>query len=133
MSNAFETQGMFSWFELITNDVNSATQFYGEILGWQFQQDSNNPNYTLVRTNPLENPIAGILDKKAILCDDKNVPNHWGCYITVTNIEESISKVENLGGKIIVPCTNIPKVGIFAVIQDPTGAIISLMEYKLEI
>ena len=54
MTNSFETNGMFSWFELITNDVENAKKFYGEVMGWEFMTDTNNPYYTLVMTNGIK-------------------------------------------------------------------------------
>lgn len=47
MANSFEIQGKFSWFELMTTDLEKAKKFYGEVIGWEFEEDSNNPNYTL--------------------------------------------------------------------------------------
>jgi len=129
MANPFSTKGMFSWFELICDDTKQAKAFYSEVIGWEFETDSNNPDYTLVKTKGNDHPIAGILPKSALMTTDKAIPSHWGCYITVTDIEKRMEKAKELGGTIIVPCIPIPKVGIFCVIQDPQGAVISLMEY----
>src|SRR5262249_60226315 len=40
----------------------------------------------------------------------------------------SAAKAVKLGGQQIVPPSDIPNVGRFAVIQDPTGAIISIFQ-----
>ena len=48
------------------------------------------------------------------------------------DIEKRMEKAKELGGTIIVPCRPIPKVGTFCVIQDPQGAVISLMEYDIK-
>lgn len=134
MANPFETNGMFSWFELMTDDPEGAKKFYGEVIGWEFETDSNNPDYTLVRTEGEEMPIAGIFNRKKAMVDDPSaIPPHWGSYITVKDIAASVGKVEKLGGSVIVPVTEIPKVGLFSVINDPQGAVISLMEYHLAI
>ena len=132
MANPFETHGMFSWFELVTDSQEGAKGFYEALLGWEFVQDSNNPDYTLIMSphNPM--PIAGVIEKKSLLSENKAIPSHWGCYITVASLEGVLTHVERLGGRIIVPATPIPKVGIFGVIQDPQGAVVALMEYQLE-
>ena len=44
----------------------------------------------------------------------------------------TISIAETLGGKIMVAPQDIPGVGRFAVIQDPQGAVISLITYSME-
>ncbi len=132
MANPFSTNGMFSWFELICDDTKQAKAFYSEVISWEFETDSNNPAYTLVKTKGSDHPIAGILPKSELMIENKTIPSHWGCYVTVTDIEKRMEKAKELGGTIIVPCTPIPKVGTFCVIQDPQGAVISLMEYDIK-
>lgn len=129
--NPFVTKGAFSWFELMTSDVESAKKFYGEIFGWNFEDEiSENMTYTLIKIG--ENKIAGMYDKKyALVENSEKIPSHWGNYITVDDIKQTVSKVKELGGNIIVDITPIPTIGEFAVIQDLQGAVISLMQYSL--
>jgi predicted enzyme related to lactoylglutathione lyase len=47
-------------------------------------------------------------------------------YIAVDDIDASAKKAVELGGKVKVPPTDIPNIGRFCVLQDPTGAVISL-------
>jgi predicted enzyme related to lactoylglutathione lyase len=56
-----------------------------------------------------------------------DAPSHWMSYVAVTDVDATAQRVEELGGKICVPPTDIPKVGRFCVITDPTGATISLI------
>lgn len=134
MPNPFETNGMFSWFELMTSDIEGAKKFYSEVVGWTFEADKNNPAYTLVKAPGVEHPMAGIYDRRKMMIENPEaVPPHWGSYITVTDIAAAVEKVEKLGGSVIVPATVIPKVGTFSVIKDPQGAVISLMEYNMSV
>lgn len=127
--NPFETNGAFSWFELMTTDVEGAKQFYGEVFGWSFKlADNVEMPYTVVSVESQE--CAGMMDIK--YCGDQNIPPHWGNYITVKDIQATLKKTSELGANIIVDVTLIPKVGDFAVIQDPQGAVISIIEYKME-
>ena len=73
--------------------------------------------------------MAGILDMKHI--DKENIPPHWGNYITVTDIKVTLAKAKELGANVIVEITPIHNVGDFAIIQDPQGAVISMIEYKM--
>jgi len=129
MLNPFTTQGVFSWYELMTTDVKAAQEFYGKVLGWTFETtNEHGMEYTLVKVG--EDEVAGMFDRKYAQVENKEqIPPHWGSYITVNNLESCIEKVTTNGGNIIVPPTEIPKVGKFSVIQDPQGAVISLMEY----
>ena len=134
MANPIETNGMFSWFEFMTSDIDKAKKFYGEVIGWEFIEDSNNPDYTLVKTEGVELPVAGMFKREnAMVKNSESIPPHWGCYITVKDIDSAVQKAKNLGGNIIVPITPIPKVGKFSVLQDLEGAVLSLMEYHLEL
>ncbi len=125
--NRFTTHGAFSWFELMTKDVEGAKGFYGELFGWEFSQaDNTNFDYQIVSLDG--QMMAGIMDLEH--CGDENIPPHWGNYITVSNIKDSFAKAKKLGANVIVEITPIPEVGDFAVIQDPQGAVISIIEYK---
>jgi len=117
------THGAFTWFELATTDVEGAKKFYSELLGWKF--DSMGPdfgNYDVVNLNG--RGIGGISPKP-----DSAPVSMWGTVIAVTNVEESAEKVKELGGTLIVPPTEIPTVGKFSLVQDPQGAVFSIITY----
>jgi predicted enzyme related to lactoylglutathione lyase len=54
------------------------------------------------------------------------VPPNWLGYVDVANVDESAKRVQQLGGKVLVPGTDIPDIGRFAVIADPQGAVLAL-------
>lgn len=85
-------------------------------------------DYSVVSLNGQE--MAGIMDIKH--CGGEGIPPHWGNYITVSDINSMLNKAKELGANVIVEITSIPKVGDFAIIQDPQGAVISMIEYKME-
>lgn len=49
--------------------------------------------------------------------------------MTVDNVDASAKKVQELGGRIMVPPTDIPEVGRFCVFHDPQGAVLALITY----
>jgi len=57
------------------------------------------------------------------------MPPHWGCYVTVDDVDAVLARCAELGGKTLVPAMDIPTVGRMAVIQDPQGAALNLMQY----
>jgi uncharacterized protein len=59
----------------------------------------------------------------------EGTPPCWNSYVTVDDIDKTAAKAQELGGTIIVPPSDIPDVGRFAVIQDPQGAVISAITY----
>lgn len=116
----FET-GAFCWNELATTDPEAAKRFYGEIFGWQYMSgDVEGTNYTQISVG--NRPVGGIYQTES-----GGSPPHWMAYVSVKNVDETVRRAEELGGKICVPPTDIPNTGRFAVINDPTGATISVI------
>ena len=120
--------GLFSLNELITTDLASAKKFYGELLGWTFTETKTiygNP-YLVIHKEGIF--VGGMMLKQGNVPDD--VTPCWDPYITVDDVEASAKSVEKLGGKVILPPTEIPNVGRFCVIKDPQGISLNLITYK---
>jgi hypothetical protein len=81
-------------------------------------------DYIVAKSNGRE--IAGMM---TIPPEAEGTPPNWGLYVTVDDVDATVRKVEELGGKICVPPRDIPEVGRFCVIQDPQGAFISAITY----
>jgi len=125
--DAMKQHGAFSWNELSTPDVEAAKGFYGELLGWQFQDiESCDMNYSMIKAGDKE--VGGMMvtppEAKA-----NGKPATWGAYVTVDDVDAQVARVEQLGGKVCQPAEDIPDVGRFAVIQDPQGATLALITY----
>ncbi len=123
--------GMFSWCELLTTDVEGAKKFYSELLGWTVEtvvhesfENDEDLEYSLVKADGTE--IGGIM---AVPAQALGMPPSWGAYVTVDDVDAAAGKVRDLGGKVVVPLKDIPGVGRFCVIQDPQGAVLTLITY----
>ena len=81
-------------------------------------------NYTVVKVG--EEGLGGIMSRPP---QAEGTPPNWGVYVTVDDVDATVRKAEELGGKILVPPTDIPTVGRFCVLQDPQGAVISAITY----
>lgn len=126
MRDPFKQHGAFSWFELITSDVDSAKNYYSKLFGWDTEDMSmGDMNYTVVKIG--EDGIGGIMRTPP---QAEGAPPNWGVYVTVDDVDATSRKAEELGGKILVPPTDIPNVGRFCVLQDPQGATISAITYS---
>ena len=58
-----------------------------------------------------------------------DVRPHWMAYIHVADVDATAAKIKEHGGKLCVPPTDIA-VGRFAVAEDPTGAVFSIIKLK---
>ncbi len=123
--NPFQTPGAFCWSELITNDVQAAKTFYGEIFGWQFKEGKvGSSDYTVIEVAGKE--IGGI---SPVPAQSPTMPPTWGTYVTVENVEATLQRVEALGGKVLMRPIQIPPTACFALIQDPQGATLAIISY----
>jgi uncharacterized protein len=125
MTDQFRKQGAFSWFELTTSDVKAAEAFYTRLFGWTTEPWTGEGNYTLIKVDGKE--VGGIVSAPS---GEVPSPSKWGVYITVTDVDETARKAPELGGKVLVPPTDIPRVGRFCVIEDPQGAVITAITYS---
>ena len=123
--NAMLRHGAFSWCELMTADVEAAKRFYTELLGWTTEEVPG-MSYTLVKTG--DTGIGGIM---AVPPQATGAPPQWGIYVIVDDVDATARKAQALGATTIVPLTDIPNVGRFYTFQDPQGAVISIITYRM--
>lgn len=126
MANPWEQHGAFSWCELMTTDTEAAKTFYTQLFGWEMHdQPMPDMMYTVLKSEGKE--VGGglmAIPKEAVGC-----PPAWGVYVTVDDVDAAAKTTIELGGQVVRPPTDIPSVGRFAIIQDPQGAIISIISY----
>lgn len=117
--------GDFCWNELSTTDAGAAKKFYAELFGWEYKVgDVEGAAYSEIMANG--RPVGGIHEMGAEF--GGNMPPHWMAYVAVDDVDASAKRAGELGGKVCVPPTDIPNVGRFSVINDPTGATISIIK-----
>ena len=109
----------------MTTDVEAAKKFYAKLFGWAMEDmKMENMVYTTVKAGDSE--IGGIMPIPEMA---KGMPPMWSCYVTVSDVDATAKEAAQIGGKVIVPPQDIPDVGRFCVIQDPTGGTISAITY----
>ena len=124
--DVYKTHGAFSWSELMTSDPAAATAFYSALFGWTVQtSDMGTGPYHMVKLG--DTAVGGVMGMPP---DAPPMPPHWGCYVTVDSVDDTLAKCTALGGKTLVPAMDVPGVGRMAVIQDPQGAVLNVMAYS---
>jgi predicted enzyme related to lactoylglutathione lyase len=122
------TPGSFSWLELGTSDREGAIKFYTALFGWgysEFPMGENGEMYTIFN---LGERSTGAAYELSLEMTGNGVPPHWMLYVTVTDADATAARVAELGGKVIMQPFNVMDQVRIAVIQDPTGAHISLAQ-----
>jgi uncharacterized protein len=123
----YQTHGAFSWSELMTSDPEAAGKFYSQLFGWKIEtSDMGTGPYHLIKVG--ETSIGGIMGKPPGA--PAEMPSMWGCYVTVSHLDQTLATVERLGGAILMPPMDVKGVGRMAVIRDPQGAALSVIQYS---
>jgi uncharacterized protein len=119
--------GTFCWVDLGTTDADGAKAFYGRLFGWEAEDmpAGENATYTMLRLGGRD--VAALYEQGA---EERaaGIPPHWSSYIAVADVDEVAGRVEELGGKLPAPPFDVLDSGRMAVVQDPTGAMVSLWQ-----
>ena len=113
-----KNSGHVVWHDLITPNLAQSQTFYGSVFGWQFQ--AVNDSYTLASLDGTL--IAGMAE-----LDNKQNASHWLSLISSKDIAAVSEKTIAAGGKVLVSNTEIKGRGTIAVLEDPQGAVFSLI------
>jgi predicted enzyme related to lactoylglutathione lyase len=117
--------GTFIWNELMTSDVEKAKAFYGAALGWDFETvESPVGPYTLAKRPGEVRPVAGLMPWP------KNEPgsDDWFAYVGVDDVAAVVAKVRAADGVVHRDVFEVAGVGLFAIVADPNGGVVGLMQ-----
>lgn len=110
--------GTPTWNEVVTADIPGAVAFYGAVLGMGSEEmDMGEAGTYTVLTNAEGRQIGGAMNPPM-----EGVPPHWNIYFNVEDVDATLAKVEDLGGKTVAPAFDVPGVGRMAMASDPQGA-----------
>ncbi len=113
--------GSFCWDELSTSDPAAAAKFYAAVFGYAVEESDTGSSgvYRILKRG--DRQTAGVMKTPP---GAPAVP-HWLAYVAVANVDESVRNAGELRAKTLMPPMDIPKIGRFGVIADPTGAAIA--------
>ena len=116
--------GSTCWFELMTKDPATAGEFYRGLFGWDPVSQAMGPmKYTLLMHG--DRPAGGMMQ---ITEEMGELPSHWMIYFSVEDCEADVERTGALGGNVCVPPMDVPEVGRFSTLLDPTGAAFSIIK-----
>jgi predicted enzyme related to lactoylglutathione lyase len=98
--------------EIAAKDREAAGKFYSDIFGWKIQQLPE-MNYA---TFEAEGGPGGGLNPV-----ENNQPAPVMVYIDTDDIDATLKRIQELGGKVLRPKDDVPGMGQFAFFSDPTG------------
>jgi predicted enzyme related to lactoylglutathione lyase len=121
--------GSFCWVELGTTDAGAAKNFYKELFGWDYEDESMGPAgvYTIIKLNGKD--VGGLYQLSSEMLQ-QGVPPHWLSYISVTNADDATAQAIAAGGSATKDPFDVGPNGRMAIIQDPTGPVFAVWQAK---
>ncbi len=103
--------------EVTGKDGPKLQKFYSDIFGWSL--DTNNPGgYGMLRQGELTGGVGATQDGSA---------GNVTFYVHTDNPAATLKKVEERGGRVIMPLTEVAPETTVALFADPEGHIVGLM------
>jgi hypothetical protein len=119
-----EGPGAFCWMELLTPDTRGAGKFYGRIFGWEMGPGRPGAFGAYWNFRNAGRAVAGMVERPA----GADYPTRWLPYVRVAGLGDLAARAEQHGGGVLLPVTPIRDEGHFAILSDPSGAIIGVFE-----
>ena len=110
----------FVHLELMTTDLAKAKAFYTGLFDWQLEEIPG-MDYSLIKVG--EGTGGGMMQSV-----QPGAPSSWLAYVLVDNAAVATEKARNLGATVCKEVTEIPGIGWFSIITDPTGATLALWQ-----
>jgi predicted enzyme related to lactoylglutathione lyase len=111
--------------EIPAKDPAAAGKFYGELFGWKIETD---PTYNYTQFQAEGGPGGAFVEVGQEVSHVQYKPDSLLVYVSTDDIDAALAKVESLGGKTLLPKTEIPQVGWWGVFTDPTGNRVALFK-----
>lgn len=113
--------------DITTEDAEAMHDFYRKVIGWDSEglemSDSNGTYKDYVMKDAAGNWVGGVCHRRGV---NKDLPPVWLVYINVEDIEASCKICEESGGKVLHRSFGDKGNLLYAVIQDPAGAILAI-------
>jgi predicted enzyme related to lactoylglutathione lyase len=105
--------------EIPATNTSAAGKFYNEVFGWKIEADQM---YGYVQFQSEGGPGGGFVEVgKENPVNIQYKPDSLLVYLGSDDIDATLATIEAHGGKTVLPKTEIPHVGWWAVFTDPSG------------
>jgi predicted enzyme related to lactoylglutathione lyase len=109
--------GYFVWYDLMTTDPDVTDRFYNRLFGWSVDPEVA-PGTSYQRLSNQGVDFGGRMSWDAVM----GIPSHWLAYIQVDDLDATVDTATQLGAPSVIGPMEIPGVGRFSILTDPSGA-----------
>ena len=115
--------GNLTYFDLPADNVERARKFYSNVFGWSFEEwPQSTPGNPYLNITTGDGGIPGGLYKRN--CPEEGITVHF----LVESVNKISEKIEESGGKVLIPRMAIESVGYYALCRDSEGNIFGIWE-----
>lgn len=121
--------GIFCWADCASTDAAKAKTFYENVMGWTSNDlpMGDGMVYTMFQK---DGKTVAALSQMQPEMQAQGTPSFWSNYVNVDDVDALVDKIKELGGTIIAEPMDVFEEGRMLVLQDPTGAMLSLWQAK---
>jgi predicted enzyme related to lactoylglutathione lyase len=106
------------WVDVTSTDIERTNAFYGELFGWQAEdQGEQAGHYTMYSLNG-KYVAAGSPPPPG----SEGIPPHWTTYLASDDVDATAAKVQEAGGTVLMEPFDVFDSGRMAIAADPGGA-----------
>jgi predicted enzyme related to lactoylglutathione lyase len=119
----YNEPGSLTWNEAAVEDADAARSFYSAVFGYRWDEVPGAVGYMTFRTDDRgqEYPLGGLGGLQP------GAPQGWQACFAVASTDKAVDVVGSAGGTVLTPPMDTP-FGRFAVVRDPWGASLELMQ-----
>ncbi len=118
--------GSFCWSELLTTRPGAVSEFYSILFGWIAEEVTSPAGEKSITMRINGKDVAAL--KAYVSGDGQNGAPHWFSYVSVLDVGEAAGRASHLGGCVLGSLAGHEEVGRMAVISDPLGARLGLLQ-----
>ena len=118
--------GASCWFELTTEDIEAAGDFYSHLFGWTMSSASIAGQPYVVFKNAGTN-VGGMMSPSFHM---EQGPMGWTAFFAVEDCEVTTMRAQRMGGRLVRGPVDVRGTGRFASFQDPQGADFAILRQK---
>jgi predicted enzyme related to lactoylglutathione lyase len=119
--------GVPCWVDTSQPDPRAALPFYADLFGWQFEDvmpEGSDGSYFIGRIR------GGDVAAVGSIAEGAPPSATWNTYVWVDSADETVSRVNAAGGKVLSDPFDVMGAGRMAVVADPEGAAFCVWQAK---
>jgi uncharacterized protein len=117
--------GTIGWLDITVPEAGKLCEFYAQVAGWRVEPIDMGGYQDFCMLGAGGSAVAGICHSRGA---NRDLPPVWLPYITVPDLDASLARCAETGGAVQSPPRSAGAYGRIAVIRDPAGAFVALLE-----